>query len=142
MSVEENTAVIRRLAEALNAGRPETGLEVWAEDLVFNGHTISPQTIAQLRAPHEMCLDRFDHGQNRIDKDADLAKIEPSSQTMFRQLAGRFVFECQRDVGEHRQLQATGCHQQRCGRTGRAAHRCNHDIGVEHISHILYNITS
>ena len=51
MSVEENKAVVRRLEEALNAGRADAGLEVWAEDLLFNGRRITPQTIAQLRAP-------------------------------------------------------------------------------------------
>lgn len=51
MSVEENKALIQKQAEALNAGRLDAGLELWADDLVFNGHPISPQTIAQLRAP-------------------------------------------------------------------------------------------
>jgi steroid delta-isomerase-like uncharacterized protein len=51
MSVAVNNAVIRKLEEALNASRPDAGLEVWADDLVFNGHAISPQSIAQLRAP-------------------------------------------------------------------------------------------
>jgi steroid delta-isomerase-like uncharacterized protein len=51
MSVEENKAVIRKLEAALNAGRPDAGLDVWADDLAFNGQAISPQTIAQLRAP-------------------------------------------------------------------------------------------
>ena len=51
MSIEENKAVVRKLEEALNAGRPDAGLEVWAEDLLFNGRRITPQTIAQLRAP-------------------------------------------------------------------------------------------
>lgn len=51
MSAEENKTVIRRLEEALNAGRPDAGLDVWAENLTFNGQTISPQTVAQIRAP-------------------------------------------------------------------------------------------
>jgi len=51
MSVEENKAVVRRLEQALNAGHPEAGLEIWADELVFNGQTIGPRTIAQLRAP-------------------------------------------------------------------------------------------
>jgi len=51
VSIEENKAVVRKLEEALNAGRADAGLEVWAEDLVFNGRRISPQAIAQLRAP-------------------------------------------------------------------------------------------
>jgi steroid delta-isomerase-like uncharacterized protein len=51
MSVEENKAVVRKLEAALNAGHAEAGLEVWADDLRFNGQIISPQTVAQLRAP-------------------------------------------------------------------------------------------
>jgi steroid delta-isomerase-like uncharacterized protein len=51
MSLEENKAVVRKLEVALNAGHADAGLDVWADDLRFNGHTISPQTVAQLRAP-------------------------------------------------------------------------------------------
>ena len=51
MPIEENKAVVRKLEAALNAGRADAGLEVWAEDLLFNGRRITPQTIAQLRAP-------------------------------------------------------------------------------------------
>jgi predicted ester cyclase len=51
VSVEENKAIIRRLEAALNAGQANAGLDVWADNLVFNGQPISPQTIAQLRAP-------------------------------------------------------------------------------------------
>jgi steroid delta-isomerase-like uncharacterized protein len=51
MSIEENKALIRQQEAALNAGRVDAGLELWADDLVFNGHPISPQTIAQIRAP-------------------------------------------------------------------------------------------
>jgi steroid delta-isomerase-like uncharacterized protein len=51
MSVDENKAIIRRLEEALNAGRADAGLDVWAENLVFNGQSIAPQAIAQMRAP-------------------------------------------------------------------------------------------
>ncbi len=36
--------------------------------------------IAQLGPPHEMRLDRFDHGQHRIDEDADLVKIKAGGQ--------------------------------------------------------------
>ena len=51
MTVEENKAVIRRLEQALNAGRSDAGLDVWAENLTFNGQPISPQIVAQIRAP-------------------------------------------------------------------------------------------
>jgi hypothetical protein len=51
MSIKENKAVIRRLEEALNAGRADAGLDVWGEDLLWNGLPISPQVIAQMRAP-------------------------------------------------------------------------------------------
>jgi steroid delta-isomerase-like uncharacterized protein len=50
VSVEENKAVVRKLEAALNAGRADAGLEVWAEDLLFNGRRISPRDIARLRA--------------------------------------------------------------------------------------------
>ena len=51
MSAEENNAIVRRLERALNAGHPEAGLEIWADDLRFNGQTIGPPMVAQLRAP-------------------------------------------------------------------------------------------
>lgn len=51
MSAEENKAVIHRLKAALNAGRADAGLELWDDGLVLNGQRISPQTVAQLRAP-------------------------------------------------------------------------------------------
>jgi predicted ester cyclase len=51
MSLEENKAIIRRLEEALNAGRADAGLEIWAEDLRLNGQTIGPKAVAQIRAP-------------------------------------------------------------------------------------------
>lgn len=51
MSVEENKAIVRRLEEALNAGRADAGLELWAEDLRLNGQPIGPQAVARLRAP-------------------------------------------------------------------------------------------
>ena len=36
--------------------------------------------IAQLRSPHEMRLDRFNHRQHRIDEYADLVRLEPGGQ--------------------------------------------------------------
>ena len=50
MSVEENTAVMRRLEAALNAGRADAGLALWAEQLWVNGQLMDAQTLVQLGA--------------------------------------------------------------------------------------------
>ena len=51
MPTEENKAIIRRLEEALNTGRVEAGLDLFADPCIFNGQEISPQVIPQIRAP-------------------------------------------------------------------------------------------
>ena len=51
MPTEENKAVIRRLEEALNTGRTDAGLDLFADPCLFNGQSISPQVIPQIRAP-------------------------------------------------------------------------------------------
>lgn len=51
MSIDENKAIIRRLEAALNAGQADAGLDVWAEDLRWNGQRLSPAAIGQMRAP-------------------------------------------------------------------------------------------
>lgn len=51
MSNDVNKAVIRKLEAALNAGQADAGLDVWAEDLTWNGQHISPAAIGQMRAP-------------------------------------------------------------------------------------------
>jgi hypothetical protein len=61
-----------------------------------------------------MRVNRLHHRQHRINEDADLIEIEPGSQAMLGELARRFVFERQRDIGEHGQFRAA-CRQQQCG---------------------------
>jgi steroid delta-isomerase-like uncharacterized protein len=51
MSVEENKALVRRLEDALNSGQADAGLELFAEDLLYNGQRIGRQVLAQVRAP-------------------------------------------------------------------------------------------
>ena len=50
MSVEENKALVRRHAAALNSGRVEAGLELFAEPCLFNGRPIGRDAIRQMRA--------------------------------------------------------------------------------------------
>ena len=49
MSTEENKAVIRRQAEALNAGRVDAGLDLFTDPCLYNGQPISRPVIQQLR---------------------------------------------------------------------------------------------
>ena len=49
MPTEENKAVIRRLEEALNTGRIDAGLDLFADPLTFNGQPASRDLIRQLR---------------------------------------------------------------------------------------------
>jgi predicted ester cyclase len=49
MSIEENKALIRRHEVALNSGRVEAGLELFADPSLFNGQTIGRDVIQQLR---------------------------------------------------------------------------------------------
>lgn len=51
MSIEENKARIRRLEAALNSGRVDAGVELFAEEFLFNGQRISRQDLVQIRAP-------------------------------------------------------------------------------------------
>ena len=51
MSIEENTSLIRRLEAALNSGRVDAGLELFAEELVYNRQRISRRDLVQIRAP-------------------------------------------------------------------------------------------
>ena len=50
MAVEENVAVIRRHAVALNSGHVDAGLELFADPCLFNGQPIGRETIRQMRA--------------------------------------------------------------------------------------------
>ena len=49
MSLEENKRVIRKLEAALNAGRVDAGLDLFADPLTFNGQPASRELIRQLR---------------------------------------------------------------------------------------------
>ena len=49
MSSEENKALIRRHEAALNSGRVDAGLELFAEPCLFNGQPISREVIRQMR---------------------------------------------------------------------------------------------
>jgi predicted ester cyclase len=49
MSIEENTAVIRKQEAALNAGRVDAGLDLFTDPFIFNGQQVSRQVIQQLR---------------------------------------------------------------------------------------------
>ncbi len=49
MSTEENKAVIRRLEEALNAGRVDAGLDLFTESCSYNGQQVGRELIRQLR---------------------------------------------------------------------------------------------
>lgn len=51
MSIEETKAVIRRQEAALNAGRVDAGLDLFADPCIFNGQPIGAQVIPQLRTP-------------------------------------------------------------------------------------------
>lgn len=51
MSVEDNIAVIRRLEAALNSGRVDAGLDLFAEETVYNGQRVGREFIRRLRAP-------------------------------------------------------------------------------------------
>jgi predicted ester cyclase len=75
MSVDESKAVIRRLEEALNAGRADAGLDVWAENLMFNGQSIAPQTIAQIRAPLWAAVPDVRWTQERIIAEGDWVAV-------------------------------------------------------------------
>ena len=50
MSVKENVALIRRLEAALNSGQVDAGLELFAEEFVYNGQRINRQDLVQVRA--------------------------------------------------------------------------------------------
>jgi predicted ester cyclase len=49
MSTEETLALIRRHEAALNSGRVEAGLELFADPCLFNGHEIGREAIRQMR---------------------------------------------------------------------------------------------
>jgi predicted ester cyclase len=49
VGVEENKAVIRALEAAINAGRVEAGLDLFADAVTFNGRRAGPDLIRQLR---------------------------------------------------------------------------------------------
>lgn len=49
MAIEENRALIRRHADALNSGRVDAGLELFAEPCLFNGHQIDREVIRRMR---------------------------------------------------------------------------------------------
>ncbi len=49
MSLEETKALIRRHEAALNSGRVEAGLELFADPCLFNGQPISREVIRQMR---------------------------------------------------------------------------------------------
>ena len=51
MSIAENKALVRRLEAALNTGRVDAGLELFAEEFVFNGKRIGRQDLVNIRAP-------------------------------------------------------------------------------------------
>lgn len=50
MSIEERTAIVRRQEESLNAGRPDAGLDLFADPYRYNGQDVSVQVIPRLRA--------------------------------------------------------------------------------------------
>jgi predicted ester cyclase len=49
MPRQENTAVIRRQQEALNAGRVDAGLDLFTDPCLYNGQPIGREVIRQLR---------------------------------------------------------------------------------------------
>ena len=49
MSLEENKPFIRWPEAALNSGRVDAGLELFADPCLFNGQPISREVIRQLR---------------------------------------------------------------------------------------------
>lgn len=51
MSVEENKALIRRLEVALNSAQVDAGLDLFAEEILYNGQRIDRQALVQVRAP-------------------------------------------------------------------------------------------
>jgi steroid delta-isomerase-like uncharacterized protein len=51
MTIDENKALIRRLEEALNSGRVDAGLDLFAEEFLYNGQRIDRQELVQVRAP-------------------------------------------------------------------------------------------
>ena len=50
MSSEENKVFIRRHETALNSGRVDAGLELFAEPCLYNGQPISREVIRQMRS--------------------------------------------------------------------------------------------
>ena len=50
MSSEENKVLIRRHETALNSGRVDAGLELFAEPCLYNGQPISREVIRQMRS--------------------------------------------------------------------------------------------
>ena len=50
MSSEENKALIRQHETALNSGRVDAGLELFAEPCLYNGQPISREVIRQMRS--------------------------------------------------------------------------------------------
>jgi steroid delta-isomerase-like uncharacterized protein len=76
MSIEEQKALIRRQEAALNAGRVDAGLDLWADNLVFNGQPISPQTIAQMRAPLYAAVPDVSWTLERIIAEGDWVAVQ------------------------------------------------------------------
>lgn len=51
MSIEEHKEIVRRLGEALNSGRVDAGIELFAEEFLYNGERIGRQDLVAVRAP-------------------------------------------------------------------------------------------
>lgn len=51
MSIEDNKRIVRQLGEALNSGVVEAGLDLFADEVLYNDNIISPQAIGRIRAP-------------------------------------------------------------------------------------------
>ena len=51
MSVDENKVLVHRLGEALNSGQVDAGIELFAEEFLYNGQRIGRQELIAIRAP-------------------------------------------------------------------------------------------
>jgi steroid delta-isomerase-like uncharacterized protein len=51
MSIDENKSVIRQLEEALSSGQADAGLELYAEEFLYNGQRVGRDYLVHIRAP-------------------------------------------------------------------------------------------
>jgi hypothetical protein len=92
--------------------------------------------VTELRPPQKMCLDGLNHCQHRVDEDLRIVRRSASGKNVFRGAALCFVSERERHIGERRHFTPSGEAKNFGGSAGGATHGCNHDICIEHTSHI------